>query len=165
MGEISLSGTFLFRKSLLSSVSDNGVVTLWNVNSQSSYHSFDTTHKAPVSGICFSPVNELLFVTIGLDKRIILYDTSSKKLVKTLVTDTPLTAVDFMPEGATLAVESSQGKVYQYDLRILKSPMKTIITHKTSVQWIAFQYSASLTKGSLNKGCSKKATSVNRVLL
>lgn len=69
----------LFRKSLLGSVSDNGVVTLWDVNSQSSYHSFDSTHKAPASGICFSPVNELLFVTIGLDKRIILYDTSSKK--------------------------------------------------------------------------------------
>ncbi|XP_042119159.2 protein NEDD1 isoform X2 [Peromyscus maniculatus bairdii] len=149
----------LFRKSLLGSVSDNGVVTLWDVNSQSSYHSFDTTHKAPASGICFSPVNELLFVTIGLDKRIILYDTSSKKLVKTLVADAPLTAVDFMPDGATLAVGSSRGKIYQYDLRMLKSPVKTITAHKTSVQCIAFQYSTSLMKASLSKGCSNKATS------
>lgn len=69
----------LFKKSLLGNVSDNGVVTLWDVNGQSPYHNFDCTHKAPASGICFSPVNELLFVTIGLDKRIILYDTSSKK--------------------------------------------------------------------------------------
>ncbi|XP_029418943.1 protein NEDD1 isoform X2 [Nannospalax galili] len=136
----------LFKKSLLGSVSDNGVVTLWDVNSQSSYHNFDTTHKAPASGICFSPVNELLFVTIGLDKRIILYDTSSKKLVKTLVADTPLTAVDFMPDGATLTIGSSRGKIYQYDLRMLKSPVKTISAHKTSVQCIAFQYSTSLTK-------------------
>lgn len=95
----------LFKKSLLGSVSDNGIVTLWDVNSQSPYHNFDSVHKAPASGICFSPVNELLFVTIGLDKRIILYDTSSKKLVKTLVADTPLTAVDFMPDGATLAID------------------------------------------------------------
>ncbi|CAH7326424.1 protein NEDD1 [Phodopus roborovskii] len=152
----------LFRKSLLGSVSDNGAVTLWDVNSQSSYHSFDSTHKAPASGICFSPVNELLFVTIGLDKRIILYDTSSKKLVKTLVADTPLTAIDFMPDGATLAIGSSHGKIYQYDLRMLKSPVKTISAHKTSVQCIAFQYSTSLTKPSLNKGCSNKATSVNK---
>lgn len=152
----------LFRKSLLGSVSDNGVVTLWDVNSQSSYHSFDSTHKAPASGICFSPVNELLFVTIGLDKRIILYDTSSKKLVKTLVADTPLTAVDFMPDGATLAIGSSRGKIYQYDLRMLKSPVKTISAHKTSVQCIAFQYSTSLTKASLSKGCSNKATSVSK---
>ncbi|XP_005358222.1 protein NEDD1 isoform X2 [Microtus ochrogaster] len=152
----------LFKKSLLGSVSDNGVVTLWDVNSQSSYHSFDSTHKAPASGICFSPVNELLFVTIGLDKRIILYDTSSKKLVKTLMADTPLTAVDFMPDGATLAIGSSRGKIYQYDLRMLKSPVKTISAHKTSVQCIAFQYSTTLTKASLNKGCSNKGTSVNK---
>ncbi|XP_007640269.1 protein NEDD1 [Cricetulus griseus] len=152
----------LFRKSLLGSVSDNGVVTLWDVNSQSSYHSFDSTHKAPASGICFSPVNELLFVTIGLDKRIILYDTSSKKLVQTLVADTPLTAVDFMPDGATLAIGSSRGKIYQYDLRMLKSPVKTISAHKTSVQCIAFQYSTSLMKSSLSKGCSNKTTSVSK---
>uniref|UniRef100_A0A452TBD1 Protein NEDD1 n=1 Tax=Ursus maritimus TaxID=29073 RepID=A0A452TBD1_URSMA len=136
----------VFKKSLLGSVSDNGIVTLWDVNSQSPYHNFDSTHKAPASGICFSPVNELLFVTIGLDKRIILYDTSSKKLVKTLVADTPLTAVDFMPDGATLAIGSSRGKIYQYDLRMLKSPVKTISAHKTSVRCIAFQYSTALSK-------------------
>uniref|UniRef100_A0A8C0P491 Protein NEDD1 n=2 Tax=Canis lupus familiaris TaxID=9615 RepID=A0A8C0P491_CANLF len=152
----------LFKKSLLGSVSDNGIVTLWDVNSQSPYHNFDSTHKAPASGICFSPVNELLFVTIGLDKRIILYDTSSKKLVKTLVADTPLTAVDFMPDGATLAIGSSRGKIYQYDLRMLKSPVKTISAHKTSVRCIAFQYSTALSKSSLNKGCSNKPTAVNK---
>ncbi|XP_045409140.1 protein NEDD1 [Lemur catta] len=152
----------LFKKSLLGSVSDSGLVTLWDVNSQSPYHKFDSTHKAPASGICFSPVNELLFVTIGLDKRIILYDTSSKKVVKTLVADTPLTAVDFMPDGATLAIGSSRGKIYQYDLRMLKSPVKTISAHKTSVRCIAFQYSTALTKSSLNKGCSNKPTAVNK---
>ncbi|XP_004583179.2 protein NEDD1 [Ochotona princeps] len=151
-----------FKKSLLGSVSDNGVVTLWDVNSQNSYHNFDSAHKAPASGICFSPVNELLFVTIGLDKKIILYDTSSKKLVKTIVADTPLTAVDFMPDGATLAVGTSRGKIYQYDLRMLKSPVKTISAHKTSVQCIAFQYSTALSKSSLNKSSSNKPPAVNK---
>jgi protein NEDD1 len=66
--------------------------------------------------------------------------------VKSLATDTPLTAVDFMPDGASLAVGSSRGKIYQYDLRMLKLPVKTISAHKTSVQCIAFQYSTALTK-------------------
>ncbi|XP_076967831.1 protein NEDD1 isoform X2 [Tamandua tetradactyla] len=152
----------LFKKSLLGSVSDNGIVTLWDVNSQSPYHNFETTHKAPASSLCFSPVNELLFVTVGLDKRIILYDTSSKKLVKTLVADAPLTAVDFMPDGASLAIGSSRGKIYQYDLRMLKSPVKTISAHKTSVQCIAFQYSTVLSKTSLNKGCPNKLMAMNK---
>lgn len=71
---------------------------------------------------------------------------SSQRLVKTLVADTPLTAVDFMPDGATLAIGSSRGKIYQYDLRMLKSPVKTISAHKTSVQCIVFQYSTALSK-------------------
>lgn len=69
-----------------------------------------------------------------------------ERLVKTLVADTPLTAVDFMPDGATLAIGSSRGKIYQYDLRMLKSPVKTITAHKTSVRCIAFQYSTALSK-------------------
>ncbi|XP_008049899.1 protein NEDD1 [Carlito syrichta] len=152
----------LFKKSLLGSVLDNGVVTLWDVNSQRPYHNFGSTHKAPASDICFSPVNELLFVTTGLDKRIILYDTSSKKLVKTLVADAPLTAVDFMPDGATLAIGSSRGKIYQYDLRMLKSPVKALSAHKTSVQCIAFQYSTALAKSSLSKGCSSKPIAASK---
>ncbi|KAM7114004.1 protein NEDD1 isoform 2-T2 [Molossus nigricans] len=152
----------LFKKTLLGSVSDNGIVTLWDVNGQSPYHNFDNTHKAPASGICFSPVNELLFVTIGLDKRTILYDTSSKKLVKTLVADAPLTAVDFMPDGATLAIGSSRGKIYQYDLRMLKSPVKTINAHKTSVRCIVFQYSTALSKSGLSKDSSKPSAGNKR---
>ncbi|CAO2579052.1 Protein NEDD1 [Lemmus lemmus] len=152
----------LFKKPFLGSVSENGTVTLWDVNSQSSNHSFDSTHKAPASGIFFSPVNELLFVNTGLDKRIILYETSSQKLVETLVADTPLSTVDFMPDGATLTIGSSRGKIYQYDLRMLKSPVKTIRAHKTSVQCIALQYSKSLTKASLNNSCSNKGTSANK---
>lgn len=66
--------------------------------------------------------------------------------MKTLVADSPLTAVAFMPDGATLAIGSSRGKIYQYDLRILKSPVKTISAHKTSVQCIAFQYPTALSK-------------------
>ncbi|KAG8439496.1 hypothetical protein GDO86_005632 [Hymenochirus boettgeri] len=129
------------KKSLLGTVSDSGSVTLWDANSQNPYHVFESAHKAPSSGICFSPVNDLLLVTIGLDKRIICYDVSSKILLQTVVAESPLTAVDFMPDGATLAVGTSRGKIYLYDLRMLSSPMKTVSAHKTSVQYIQFQHS------------------------
>ncbi|XP_065274161.1 protein NEDD1 [Emys orbicularis] len=148
-----------FKKSLLGSVSDSGTVTLWDVNSQNPYHNFENAHKAPASEICFSPVNELLLVTIGLDKRIILYDTSSKKLLRTLVAESPLTAVDFMPDGTTLAIGSSRGKIYHYDLRKLTSPVKTVSAHKTSVKCIRLQYSSTCSKSSFNKCSSNKPAS------
>ncbi|XP_077121634.1 protein NEDD1 isoform X2 [Ranitomeya variabilis] len=129
------------KKFLLGAASDSGSVTLWDAHSQNPLHMFDSAHKAPASGICFSPVNDLLLVTIGLDKRIICYDVSSKILLQTVVAESPLTAVDFMPDGATLAVGSSRGKIYLYDLRMLSSPIKSVSAHKTSVQCIQFQHS------------------------
>ncbi|XP_069829951.1 protein NEDD1 isoform X2 [Dendropsophus ebraccatus] len=131
------------KKFLLGAASDSGSVTLWDAHNQNPVHMFDSAHKAPASGICFSPVNDLLLVTIGLDKRIICYDVSSKILLQTVVAESPLTALDFMPDGATLAVGSSRGKIYLYDLRMLSSPIKTVNAHKTSVQCIQFQHSSS----------------------
>ncbi|NXT47676.1 NEDD1 protein, partial [Pluvianellus socialis] len=149
-----------FKKSLLGSVSDSGNVTLWDVNSQKPYHNFENTHKAPASEICFSPVNKLLLVTVGLDKRIILYDTSSKKLLTTIVADFPLTTVDFMPDGTTLAIGCSRGKICQYDLRQLTSPVKTVTAHKGCVKCIRLQFSSTFSKsnlpGSSNKPVSKR---------
>ncbi|XP_054242781.1 protein NEDD1 [Indicator indicator] len=149
-----------FKKSLLGSVSDSGNVTLWDVNSQNPYHNFENTHKAPASEICFSPVNKLLLVTVGLDKRIILYDTSSKKLLTTIVADFPLTTVDFMPDGTTLTIGCSRGKICQYDLRQLTSPVKTVPAHKGCVKCIRVQFSSTFSKsnitGSSNKPVSKR---------
>ncbi|NWU28726.1 NEDD1 protein, partial [Dyaphorophyia castanea] len=149
-----------FKKSLLGTVSDSGNVTLWDVNSQNPYHNFENTHKAPASEICFSPVNKLLLVTVGLDKRIILYDTLSKKLLTTIVADFPLTTVDFMPDGTTLAIGCSRGKIWQYDLRQLTSPVKTVIAHKGCVKCIRLQISSTFSKsnltGSSNKPVSKR---------
>ncbi|NWJ10293.1 NEDD1 protein, partial [Crypturellus undulatus] len=144
-----------FKKSLLGSVSDSGAVTLWDVNSQNPYHNFENTHKAPASEICFSPVNELLLVTVGLDKRIILYDTSSKKLLTTIVAEFPLTTVDFMPDGTTLAIGCSRGKIYQYDLRKLTSPVKTVNAHKGCVKCIRLQYSSTSSKSNLKSSSNK----------
>ncbi|XP_057878406.1 protein NEDD1 isoform X2 [Melospiza georgiana] len=149
-----------FKKSLLGTVSDSGNVTLWDVNSQIPYHNFENPHKAPASEICFSPVNELLFVTVGLDKRIIFYDTLGKKLLKTIVADFPLTTVDFMPDGTTLAIGCSRGMICQYDLRQLTSPVKTVPAHKGCVKCIRLQFSSTFSKsnitGSSNKPVPKR---------
>ncbi|KAJ6656335.1 hypothetical protein lerEdw1_003838 [Lerista edwardsae] len=146
-----------FKKALLGSVSDSGSVTLWDANSQNTYHNFEHAHKAPAFEICFSPISELLLVTVGLDKRIILYDTASKKQLSTLVAESPLTAVEFMPEGTTLAIGSSRGKIYHYDLRKLTAPVKSVSAHKTSVKCITLQYHNSFSKPSLKASSNKQA--------
>lgn len=54
--------------------------------------------------------------------------------------ESPLTAIDFTPDGAGLAVGSTQGKVYLYDLRNLSAPVNMAIAHKTSVTCLSFQH-------------------------
>uniref|UniRef100_A0A8C6VL04 NEDD1 gamma-tubulin ring complex targeting factor n=1 Tax=Naja naja TaxID=35670 RepID=A0A8C6VL04_NAJNA len=154
-----------FKKALLGSVSDSGTVTLWDVNRQTPYHNFENAHKAPAYEICFSPISELLLVTVGLDKRIILYDTASKRQLRTLVAETPLTAVEFMPEGTSLTIGSSRGKIYHYDLRKLTAPVKSVSAHKTSVKCITLQNYNSFSKSSHKTGSSKQTCKKSDVKL
>uniref|UniRef100_A0A8C5RQ14 DDB1- and CUL4-associated factor 12 beta-propeller domain-containing protein n=1 Tax=Laticauda laticaudata TaxID=8630 RepID=A0A8C5RQ14_LATLA len=154
-----------FKKALLGSVSDSGTVTLWDVNSQTPYHNFENAHKAPAYEICFSPISELLLVTVGLDKRIILYDTASKRQLRTLVAENPLTAVEFMPEGTSLTIGSSRGKIYHYDLRKLTAPVKSVSAHKTSVKCITLQNYNSFSKSSHKTGSSKQTCKKSDVKL
>ncbi|XP_077066903.1 LOW QUALITY PROTEIN: protein NEDD1 [Siphateles boraxobius] len=151
----------LVKRSLLGTVSDSGSVALWDANTQKELHLFESAHKAPCSGLAFSPANDLLFITVGLDKKIICYDTSSKMVFRNKQVESPLTAIDFTPDGAGLVVGSTQGRIYLYDLRNLSAPIKITTAHKTSVTCIRFQNSTSKLKST--KTSSKSSQSNKRI--
>lgn len=69
--------------------------------------------------MAFSPVNELLLCSAGLDKLLLFYDVQANKLVKTMTCEAPLHSLDFMNDGFTVAAGTSTGKVLVYDLRTL----------------------------------------------
>ncbi|XP_059392741.1 protein NEDD1 [Carassius carassius] len=151
----------LVKRSLLGTVSDSGSVALWDANTQKELHLFEGTHKAPCSGLAFSPANDLLFITVGLDKKIVCYDTSSKMVFRNKQVESPLTAIDFTPDGAGLVVGSTQGRIYMYDLRNLSAPVKITTAHKTSVTCIRFQNSTSKLKST--KTSSRSSQSNKRI--
>ncbi|XP_043981824.1 protein NEDD1 isoform X1 [Gambusia affinis] len=136
------------KRSLLGSVSDGGTMVLWDANTQKELQVFDGAHKAPGSGLAFSPTSDLLVVSVGLDKKIICYDTASKLILRAIRVDGPLTSVDFTLDGTGLVVGSTQGKIYQYDLRNSSSPTRITVAHKTSVTCLRFQSNASRHKSS-----------------
>ncbi|XP_071398272.1 protein NEDD1 isoform X2 [Centroberyx affinis] len=133
----------MLKRSLLGSVSDSGTVVLWDSNTQKELHVFEGAHKAPGSGLAFSPASELLLVSVGLDKKIICYDTASRITLRTIRVDCPLTSVDFSLDGTGLVVGSTQGKIYHYDLRNSSAPTRVTVAHKTSVTCLRFQSSTS----------------------
>ncbi|XP_054876628.1 protein NEDD1 isoform X2 [Poeciliopsis prolifica] len=151
------------KRSLLGSISDGGSMVLWDANTQRELQVFDGAHKAPGSGLAFSPTSDLLVVSVGLDKKIICYDTASKLILRAIRVDGPLTSVDFTLDGTGLVVGSTQGKIYQYDLRNSSSPSGITVAHKTSVTCLRFQSIASRHKssklGSAKVSSSKRSSS------
>lgn len=79
--------------------------------------------------------------------------THLSRVVKTLVTDSPLTSVSFMEDGVTIAVGSSNGKIMIYDLRSsatnqatnTSSPIFSFAAHSpNSINALQFQNSERL---------------------
>uniref|UniRef100_A0A3P9MBP7 NEDD1 gamma-tubulin ring complex targeting factor n=1 Tax=Oryzias latipes TaxID=8090 RepID=A0A3P9MBP7_ORYLA len=136
------------KRSLLGTVSDSGSVVLWDSNTQKELHVFDGAHKAPASGVAFSPTSDLLVVSVGLDKKIVCYDTASRIVLRSIRVESPLTSVEFTPDGTGLVVGSTQGKIYQYDLRNSSAAMRITAAHRTSVTCLRFQSSTSRSKSS-----------------
>ena len=63
-----------------------------------------------------------------------------------MTAESPLTSIDLMSDGITLAVGSTRGKIYIYDLRAGDEPLKKLTAHKSSVQSLKFQVSVNQTK-------------------
>ncbi|XP_061532368.1 protein NEDD1 isoform X7 [Phycodurus eques] len=130
------------KRSLLASVSDDGSLSLWDANAQKELHAFRGAHKAPGSGVAFSPANELLLVSVGLDKKIVCYDAASKIILLTIRTESPLTSVDFIPDGSGLLAGSAQGQIFRYDLRNNSAPTGVTPAHDTAVTCLRFRCAA-----------------------
>jgi WD40 repeat protein len=78
-------------------------------------------HTNACSGIAFSPVNNLLICTAGLDNKIQFFDIVEGKEVKKIDTGVPLSAISFCADGHTIAVGTNQGgRVIIYDLKEAK---------------------------------------------
>ena len=66
-----------------------------------------------------------------------------RKCIQSITTESPLTSIDLMHDGVTLAVGSMRGKIYVYDLRKTAEPLRSITAHKSSIQSLHFQYDRS----------------------
>ncbi len=98
-----------FQRRLVVACDDGGGVSAWDITRADRVASL-TPHKSPATGLSFSPLNELLLVTCGLDKRILFHDLKSHKMVKSLPTDLPLTSIAF-GDNNTVIAGTSQGRL------------------------------------------------------
>ncbi|XP_078485474.1 protein NEDD1 isoform X2 [Ciona intestinalis] len=135
-----------WKHSLVGMTMDDGSIHLWDTLQSTLYHEFVEIHNAPAMSLSFSHFNDLLVSSVGLDKKLIIYDTKSKKYLNKASLDQPLTSVAFMLDGVTLIAGSSLGQIYQLDLRSMSKPVKEALGHSTSVQRVVVQNSVKVKK-------------------
>ena len=79
-----------FRRSHVAAAGEEAVVELYDTaRSDSPSLVKFTQHTGTVTGLAFSPVNELLLCSAGLDCRALFYDVQAKKLVKSVTCEAP----------------------------------------------------------------------------
>lgn len=67
------------KKSLLGCCSEGGSVALFDSHANKVVHAFHTAHSSPVASVSFSPVNELLMISVGYDKKFACYNVHTKQ--------------------------------------------------------------------------------------
>ena len=66
-------------KSLFATTTDQGTLSLWSAESLRLLVEFTGAHTTAATDACFSPFNNMLLASCGLDGRIVFYDVISRK--------------------------------------------------------------------------------------
>ena len=103
-------------------------------------HTF-SSHSKTCTGVAFSPVNNLLLCSAGLDGRIYFYDIAECKEVKKIDAQTPLSAISFCADGHTIGVGTLAGNVLIYDLKNSKQIKIQLKGHDSSQKITCLRFS------------------------
>ncbi|CAG8585328.1 2865_t:CDS:10 [Acaulospora morrowiae] len=121
-----------FKRGLLAAGGDDGSLRLWDTSvSTTALQTFENVHHFAIRGIAFSPFNSHLMCSAGLDNHIVLYDVGKKSTLKTIYTETHLTALGFKTDGVTIVAGTQNGRILVYDLRSTSKPMCTLYGHES----------------------------------
>lgn len=126
-------------KGQFGSVSEDGTACVWSVESQRLLNKYSTPHTGPATDLCFSPSNNMLMISVGMDCRIKCYDIQTRKIVTEVSAPSPLSSVTMLKDGSTLLAGGADGKLYVYELRTVKYPKTTLDGHKTAITCVAQQ--------------------------
>ncbi|KAF5729622.1 protein NEDD1 [Tripterygium wilfordii] len=117
---------------LLVTAGDDGTVHLWDTTGRSPKVSWLKQHSAPTAGISFSPSNDKIIASIGLDKKLYTYDSGSRKSSSCIAYEAPFSSLAFRDDGWILAAGTSSGRVVFYDVRGKPEPVTVLRAYSSS---------------------------------
>ncbi|KAF7148636.1 hypothetical protein RHSIM_Rhsim03G0137000 [Rhododendron simsii] len=111
---------------LLATAGDDGSVHLWDTTGRSPKVSWLKQHSAPTAGVSFSPSNDKVIATVGLDKKLYTFDSGSRRPAFCIPYEAPFSSLAFRDDGWVLAAGTSSGKVVFYDVRGKPQPFTVL---------------------------------------
>ncbi|CAN6471622.1 unnamed protein product [Victoria cruziana] len=117
---------------LLVTAGDDGSVLLWDTNGRNRKASWPKQHSAPTTGVCFSPTNDKIIATCGLDKKIYTFDTGSKRVSSVASFEAPFSSLAFKDDGRMLAAGTNGGSIVFYDVRGKLQPVNLLRAYNSS---------------------------------
>ncbi|XP_023635954.1 protein NEDD1 isoform X2 [Capsella rubella] len=125
---------------LLLTAGDDGTVHLWDTTGRSPKMSWLKQHSAPTAGVCFSPSNEKIIASVGMDKKLYTYDSGSRRSSSCISYEAPFSSLAFGDNGFILAAGTSNGRVVFYDVRGKPQPVTVLHAFSnsedvTSLSW------------------------------
>lgn len=114
----------------------DGCIFVWDASAQHPLQKHQLHSPQAVSGLSVSPVCEALVASVGLDGRLVLFDTATAGEQAIVRAPESLESVSFLMDGQRLVVGGTSGQLYLYDLRCarweppvtLKHPHATPVT-------------------------------------
>lgn len=55
------------------------------------------------------------------------------RILKKIEVDSPVTAIEFFPDGTSLVVGTNRGKILIYDLRSISTPVQSMFAHTSPI--------------------------------
>lgn len=117
---------------LLVTAGDDGSVHLWDTTGRNPKVSWLKQHSAPTAGVSFSPSNDKMIASVGLDKKLYTFDSSTRRPSFCIPYEAPFSSVAFLDNGHTLAAGTTTGQVVFYDVRAKPQPFTVLRAYANS---------------------------------
>lgn len=117
---------------LLATAGDDGSVYMWDTTGRSPKVSWLKQHSAPTAGLSFSPSNDKVIASVGLDKKMYTFDSGSRRSTSCISYEAPFSSLAFRDDGWILAAGTSNGRVVFYDVRGKPQPFTVLRAYSNS---------------------------------
>ncbi|KAL0277045.1 UNVERIFIED_CONTAM: hypothetical protein PYX00_004466 [Menopon gallinae] len=108
------------KRSYLASCSYESTVCVWDIVKCDFIFKALNAHVGAVTGVSFSPINYSVLSSVGLTKKIKMYDLREKSAILEIDVEESMHCVEMMENGDKVIVGTGGGSVILYDLRTNK---------------------------------------------